>query len=132
MILAQAILTAVIALAVLWAILVAVLWIHRPSREIAGQTLRILPDVLGLIGRLASDSSTPRSAKLALVGLGLWIASPIDLIPDFIPVAGLLDDVVVVMLVLGWVGRRLGRAGLRSNWRGTDEGFEVLLALLRL
>ena len=61
-----------------------------------------------------------------------YLISPIDLIPDFIPVLGQSDDVVVAALVLRWSGRRIGVDRLRAHWSGSDEGFDVLRRMLGL
>jgi uncharacterized membrane protein YkvA (DUF1232 family) len=119
-----------VVLAVAWLLVIAFVWFHRPSRAAALEALRLLPDILGLGARLAADSSTPRAARIALAGLVVWLASPIDLIPEFIPVIGPLDDIVVAAIVLRWVGRRVGVEGLRAHWRGTDEGFERVKQLI--
>lgn len=60
----------------------------------------------------------------------VWIASPIDLLPEFLPVIGPLDDLVVTALVLRWVARRVGRPRLRELWPGPPEGFALLERLL--
>ena len=65
-----------------------------------------------------------------LVGLLAWILSPIDLIPEFIPGIGPLDDVVVSIVALRYVRRRVGVEDLRRRWRGTDAGFELLLRVI--
>lgn len=121
-----------VALLVLWAVALVVLWFHRPTRELVGPALRILPDVLRLVRRLLTDPQTPASVRVALVALGAWIASPIDLVPEFIPVLGPLDDLVVAAFVLRWVGRRVGLDRLRELWRGEPDGFAILVRLLRL
>jgi uncharacterized membrane protein YkvA (DUF1232 family) len=115
---------------VLWLAFLAVLWLHRPSRELAGAALRLPPDVLSLSRALVADPATPRSAKVALGALAIYLMSPIDLVPDFIPVVGSLDDVIVAGLVLRWVGRRIGRAELEAHWTGTQAGLSWLLRLL--
>jgi uncharacterized membrane protein YkvA (DUF1232 family) len=119
-------------LAVAWLVFVVVLWLHRPSREVAGQAIRIVPDVVRLGRALMTDGETPTNAKVAVLGMLIYLLSPIDLIPDFIPGLGQLDDVVVVALVLRWTGRRVGIEGLRRHWFGTDDGFGVLLRMLGL
>jgi uncharacterized membrane protein YkvA (DUF1232 family) len=55
---------------------------------------------------------------------------PFDLVPDFLPVIGQLDDLVVVVLVLRWVGRRIGQDRLRELWTGSDDGWRLLARLL--
>jgi uncharacterized membrane protein YkvA (DUF1232 family) len=118
--------------ALIWLLLVLILWLHRPSRELAGPAMRLLPDVLRLIGRLLADPTTPRSVRAALLFLGAWLAFPIDLIPDFIPGLGQLDDLVVAAIVLRWVGRRLGPERIEASWPGTPQSYDLLLRLLRL
>lgn len=118
--------------AIVWLLLVLVLWLHRPSRELAGPALRLLPDVLRLIGRLLADPATPRSVRAALLFLGAWLAFPIDLIPDFIPGLGQLDDLVVAAIVLRWVGRRLGADRLHADWPGTPQSYDLLMRLIGL
>jgi uncharacterized membrane protein YkvA (DUF1232 family) len=120
---------ALIAVAV-WALVVFLVWRLAPSKATALDLVRLLPDVLRLAAGLARDPSTPRSCRIALAGLAIWIASPIDLIPEFIPVAGPLDDIVVAAIVLRWVGRRVGEEPLRAHWPGSPEGFELVRRLL--
>jgi uncharacterized membrane protein YkvA (DUF1232 family) len=69
---------------------------------------------------------------VALAGLAVRLASPIDPIPEFLPVIGPLDDIVVTAIVLRWVGRLVGEQGLRAHWPGSDDGFGLLLRLLGL
>jgi uncharacterized membrane protein YkvA (DUF1232 family) len=124
------ILIVVLIVLAIWAVLVVAVWRLAPSQTSAMDVVRLLPDVLRLAARLARDPTTPRSSRLALTGLAVWIASPIDLIPEFIPVIGPLDDIVVAAIVLRWVGRRVGEDALRSHWPGTPEGFALVLRLL--
>jgi uncharacterized protein (TIGR03382 family) len=109
-----------------WAVLIALLWIFRPRDVALGELLRVIPDVVRLVRRLLGDRAVPLSAKVALVVLLAWLISPIDLIPEFIPVLGPLDDVVVAVLILRYVRRRVGLDGLRSRWPGTPDGFALL------
>ena len=113
-----------------WAVAVAVIWLHRPSRELAMPALRLLPDLLRLVRRLLADPKTPAGVRLALAGLLIWIVSPIDLLPEFLPGIGPLDDIVVAVLVLRWTARRLGRERLRDEWPGTPESFALLERVL--
>jgi uncharacterized membrane protein YkvA (DUF1232 family) len=120
----------VIGLVLLWIVLLAVLWLARPRGAKLEELLRIVPDVLRLVRGLVVDGSVPGRVRVALVVLLVWLISPIDLIPEFIPVLGPLDDVVVAVLVLRYVRRRLGDDELRRRWSGTPEGFERLLSVL--
>src|SRR5215218_5082662 len=92
-----------------WLLFAFVLWLHRPSRERSAVVVRLLPDLVRLTYRLARDGETPRRYRLGLVALGLYLASPIDLIPDLLPAIGALDDVILAGVVLRWVGRGVGR-----------------------
>ena len=121
---------AMILIAIVWLLFVAALWLHRPSRELAGSTFRLVPDLIRLVRALLADRDTPRSVKVALVGLLVYLLSPIDLVPDFFPVIGSLDDLIVSAVVLRWAGRRVGIVGLQAHWSGSPEGFAVLLRLL--
>lgn len=109
-----------------WAILIGLLWMFRPRDVRLGELLRIVPDVVRLVRRLLGDRAVPLSAKVALVVLLAWLISPIDLIPEFIPILGPLDDVVVAVLVLRYVRRTVGLEGLRSRWPGSPDGFALL------
>jgi uncharacterized membrane protein YkvA (DUF1232 family) len=113
-----------------WVVLVALLWAFRPRDARLGDLLRIIPDLLRLVRNLLGDRAVPLGAKVALVGLLAWLINPIDLIPEFIPILGPLDDVVVAVLVLRYVRRRVGLEELRRRWPGTPEGFALLRPML--
>jgi uncharacterized membrane protein YkvA (DUF1232 family) len=113
-----------------WALFILVLWLVRPRDVGLGELVRLVPDVLRLVRDLLVDGTTPLPVRLALAGLLAWLISPIDLIPEFIPVLGPLDDVVVAVLVLRYVRRRLGADELRRRWRGTPDGFALLTGVL--
>jgi uncharacterized membrane protein YkvA (DUF1232 family) len=120
----------VVALLVLWAGVLLLLWLTRPRGLATRDLLRVLPDVLRLGRSIVADRSVPLDVRLALIGALVWIVSPIDLIPEFIPVIGPLDDVVVAILVLRYAGRRLGIEELRRRWSGSDDGFRMVSRLL--
>jgi uncharacterized membrane protein YkvA (DUF1232 family) len=126
------ILAVIAAFVAIWLVLVAIIWLHRPSRDLALPALRALPDIVRLARNLLADPRTPRSQKAALVVLMVWIVSPIDLIPEFLPGIGPLDDIVVAAVILRWVGRRAGPDRLRALWPGTPDGFALVARLLRL
>ncbi|HLA65131.1 MAG TPA: YkvA family protein, partial [Candidatus Saccharimonadales bacterium] len=100
----------------LWSILIGVLWMLRPRDVGLGELLRVIPDIARLVRRLLGDHTVPMGPKVALGVLLVWLISPIDLIPEFIPVLGPLDDVVVAVLVLRYVRRKVGLEELRSRW----------------
>ena len=120
----------VVGLVAAWTLFILVLWIFRPRDIGLGELVRLVPDVLRLVRDLLADGTTPLPVRLALAGLLVWLISPIDLIPDFIPVLGPLDDVVVAVLVLRFVRRRLGAEALRLRWRGTPDGWALLTGVL--
>ncbi|WP_030456687.1 YkvA family protein [Herbidospora cretacea] len=119
----------VAALALTWLILVATLAFLRPRGGLLREALRVLPDVLRLIRRLAADRDLPRGVRVRLGLLLVYLAVPIDLIPDFVPVLGYADDAIVVVAVLRSVVRRAGLPAVRAHWPGTDDGFEVVRRL---
>lgn len=113
-----------------WVLFIGLLWVLRPRHVRLGEAVRILPDLLRLVRSLIADGSAPFMVRAALVGLLAWLLNPVDLIPEFIPVVGPLDDVVVAVLVLRYVRRRLGSAELRRRWPGSRAGFDLLSAIL--
>lgn len=118
--------TIVLGLVAAWLALLLLLWLIRPRGVGARDLARLVPDILRLVRDLVTDPSTPRSVRIALVVLLVWLISPIDLVPEFIPVLGPLDDVIVAVVILRFVRRRLGEDELRRRWRGTDEGWRLL------
>lgn len=117
----------------LWAVLVAALVVvsrRHDDPTTFKDALRLLPDVLRLLRRLAADPTLPRGVRWRL-GLTLaYLALPIDLVPDMIPVVGYADDVVVVALVLRSVVRAAGPEALDRHWPGTPPGLATLKRLL--
>lgn len=94
------------------------------ARAVAG----FVPDCAVMIGRLARDPETPRLIRIALLGLAAYLVSPIDLVPDFIPVAGQLDDAILVVLALGFLVRSRGIDAVRAAWPGPESSLRVVLA----
>lgn len=120
----------VVALVVLWAALLVLFWVLRPKDVPVREILGAVPDVLRLIRSVIADRSVPLDVRVVLVGLLAWIVSPIDLIPEFIPVLGPLDDVVVAVVALRYVRRRVGVEDLRRRWSGTEAGFALVLRVI--
>lgn len=88
---------------------------------------RLVPDCFVLARGLLGDSEVPVKCKLALVGLVAYLASPIDLVPDFLPVVGVLDDAILVALTLRWIVRTAGPHRVTRHWRGTPQGLRLVL-----
>lgn len=120
----------VVALVALWAVLLALFWALRPKGVTVRDIIGVIPDVLRLLRSVIGDRSTPLDMRLVLIGLMAWILSPIDLIPEFIPVLGPLDDVVVAVAAMRHVRRRVGTDELRRRWVGTDDGFALLVRVI--
>jgi uncharacterized membrane protein YkvA (DUF1232 family) len=118
-----------VSLAALWLLLVLALAARRPSKERIVEALRLLPDVLRLVRRLAADPELPRSLRVRLWLLLAYLALPFDLIPDFLPVVGYADDAVIVAWTLRGVVRRAGTPALERHWPGSPEGLAVVRRL---
>jgi uncharacterized membrane protein YkvA (DUF1232 family) len=119
-------------LLLLWVLLMVVLWMTKPDELRLRELLRLLPDVLRLVRRLAADGTLPRGVRVRLWLLLAYLALPIDLVPDFIPVLGYADDAIVVALVLRAVARRAGSDAVTRQWPGTADGLAALRRLARL
>lgn len=115
-----------------WLALMAVLWRACPDDVRLRELLRLLPDVLRLVHRLAGDGTLPRGVRVRLWLLLAYLALPVDLVPDFVPVLGHVDDAVMVVLVLRSVVRRAGAAAIARHWPGTDDGLAALRRASRL
>jgi uncharacterized membrane protein YkvA (DUF1232 family) len=120
----------ILALVAAWIVLLVVLWLIRPRDVRAVELVRLVPDLLRLVRDLLLDRSAPTGVRVVLVVLLAWLVSPIDLIPEFIPVLGPLDDVIVAVVVLRYVRQRFGAEELRRRWRGSPEGWALVKRLL--
>ncbi len=94
--------------------------------------LRALPDLARLIARLAVDPTLPRAAKLALAAAVLYLASPVDLVPDFLPLVGYLDDLVLAAVLLDGLLNFVDRGLLLRYWPGTPESLDRLARIAHL
>jgi uncharacterized membrane protein YkvA (DUF1232 family) len=88
-----------------------------------------VPDCVVLFARLARDPRLSRRHKWLLVGLVGYLSLPFDLIPDFIPVAGAMDDAILVAIVLRTVFRSAGPDLVRQHWPGPQPSLDVMLRL---
>jgi uncharacterized membrane protein YkvA (DUF1232 family) len=116
--------------AAVWVAVLVLFWVLRPKDVAVREVLAIVPDVLRLLRSLIGDPSAPVDVRIVLVGLVAWIISPIDLIPEFIPVLGPIDDIVVAVVAMRFVRRRMGVEDLRRRWSGSPGGFELLLRVI--
>jgi uncharacterized membrane protein YkvA (DUF1232 family) len=111
-----------------YALVVAVLALtgrRAQARAIGG----FVPDCAVMFARLARDSHVPRARRLVLVVLAAYLASPIDLVPDFVPIAGQVDDALLMIAALRWLARGAGPALLERHWPGPQASLAVLLRL---
>ncbi len=88
-----------------------------------------VPDCVVLFSRLARDRRVPRRHKWLLVALVGYLSLPFDLVPDFIPVAGALDDAILVAIVLRIVFRKAGPELVREHWPGPQRSLDLMLRL---
>ena len=93
--------------------------------------LRILPRLAGMLAALMADRAVPRRAKLLLAALAVYLVTPLDLIPDFIPILGWLDDAVLVALVLERLVEVVGRPLLLTHWPFDVASLDATLATAR-
>jgi uncharacterized membrane protein YkvA (DUF1232 family) len=117
-------------LIVLWAALLVLFFALRPKGVPIREIIGVVPDVLRLLRSIVGDRSAPPDVRVVLIGLIAWILSPIDLIPEFIPILGPFDDVVVAVVALRYVRRRIGIDDLHGRWSGTPEGFALLVRVI--
>ena len=119
-------------LVMLWLILVGLLWWQQrrqPGGASLRDLLRLAPDVVRLLTRLIRDRTVPTGVRIWLGVLVVYLVSPIDLIPDFIPVIGYADDAIIVAIALRFATRRAGADAIERHWPGTPEGLRAVLRL---
>ena len=120
---------AVAVMAVSWLVLIVLA--KRLPEGTAKELARFLPACVTTVRTLRSNPAVPRRAKVALAVAGLWVLSPIDLIPEFLPVIGPLDDVVVVALAFRYAARQVPRDVLLDAWPGDRRIVERLIGPAR-
>lgn len=121
-----------VAFVVVWVVLVIALYVLARKEDdptTLRDVLRLVPDVVRLVRRLSADPALPRSVRWRLSALLLYLVSPIDLIPDFIPIVGYADDAVIVALALRSVVRAAGPEALDRHWPGTPQGLAAVKRL---
>ncbi len=122
-------------LLLLWLVLLIGLWVsrrHTTDRTVLRDALRLLPDVIRLLRRLAADADLTRGVRIRLWLLLAYLLIPIDLVPDFIPVLGYADDAIIIALALRSVARHSGPDALVRHWPGTPDGLRIVRQLAGL
>ncbi len=119
-----------LALVVLWLVAVLVL-LFLGRKTLARELITLLPNLVRLFRGLLGDERVPRSSKALLLLGAAWLASPIDLIPEFLPGIGAIDDAVVAGLVLRHVVKRAGPDVVKDHWRGDPRTLSMLLRVAR-
>jgi uncharacterized membrane protein YkvA (DUF1232 family) len=115
-----------VAIILAWVALVVLILLRRPDDMTAGDIARLLPDTARLARRLATDRRVPRSGRVPAWLLVAYLAMPFDLVPDFVPVIGQLDDVVLVFIVLRRLLRAAGPDVVADRWPGSPDGLAML------
>lgn len=122
----RSLLVAVACVVAVWVLAILVL-VSLGRRSQARELANLLPNLVLLFRGLLADPRVPRSSKVWLWFALVWCISPIDLIPEFVPVAGPLDDAIVAALVLRHVVRRTDRAVLADHWRGDPATLDAII-----
>jgi len=125
------ILTVVVGILLAWLALAATLALAaRGQGGVAKEAVRLLPDLVRLVKRLATDGAVPLRARAAVWAAIAYVAFPLDVVPDVVPLVGFTDDVLVVVLALRSVVRHSGASVLAERWPGSDDGLLVLWRVL--
>jgi uncharacterized membrane protein YkvA (DUF1232 family) len=105
---------------------------RHPETLTMMDALRLMPDLLRLLRRLAADRSVPAAVRGGLLLLLAYLLFPIDLVPDFLPLIGYADDILLVALVLRFTVRRAGAGAVARHWPGSPQGLAVIRGLAGL
>ncbi len=111
-------------------VIAAVVLVVVGRAVLARELTLLLPNLVRLFAGLLRDRRVPLRAKIVLAVASVWLASPIDLIPEFIPIAGSFDDAIVAALALRFVLRTTDGAVVREHWRGDPATLERLLRIV--
>jgi uncharacterized membrane protein YkvA (DUF1232 family) len=96
------------------------------------ELLRALPNLVRLTAKLAADPLLPRAAKIALAAAMVYLASPVDLVPDFLPVLGYLDDLLLAAVLVDGLLNYVDRALVLRYWPGSPDSLERLARAARM
>jgi uncharacterized membrane protein YkvA (DUF1232 family) len=104
--------------------------VDEKTKEIVKEAILAIPNLVRLLWRLQRDPRVPVKAKLALPAVIAYVISPIDLIPDFIPFAGQVDDVYLIIIVLRWIMQEAGEEVVYEYWSGDKRTLNLILTAL--
>ena len=102
----------------------------KSAKEIVKEVIFAIPNLLRLLWRLETDPRVPVKAKLALPAVIVYVVSPIDFVPDFIPFAGQVDDVYLVIITLRWIMKVAGEEVVYECWPGDRRTLDFILNAL--
>lgn len=106
--------------------------ITSDSEKLAKELIMLIPNLLKLLYRLVNDSRVPRQNKMLLGAAIVYVISPVDIIPDFIPILGQLDDLLVVALVLKGLFDAAGKEVVLEHWDGPEGLLGIIESILNL
>lgn len=98
----------------------------RSRQEILREAVLLVPNLAKLLYRLLKDKRVPRKRRLAMTLVGAYVASPIDLVPDFVPVLGSIDDLLVLAFAVDYLIKASPPEVVEENWDGTEDGLELV------
>jgi uncharacterized membrane protein YkvA (DUF1232 family) len=101
----------------------------RSRQEILKETVLLVPNLSKLLFRLLRDRRVPRKRRLAMTVVAAYVASPIDLVPDFIPVLGTLDDLVVLAFAVDYLLHAAPPGVVEEHWDGSEDALELVRGL---
>ncbi|HEY7564178.1 MAG TPA: DUF1232 domain-containing protein [Acidimicrobiia bacterium] len=100
------------------------------ARQLARDVVLLLPNLIKLLGRLLKDPRVPRRSKIVVGAVVAYVLSPIDLLPEFIPIAGVLDDVFLVIFALNHLIERAGEEVVVEHWDGPQDILSLIRSML--
>ncbi|MDJ0664509.1 MAG: YkvA family protein [Acidimicrobiia bacterium] len=101
----------------------------RSRQEVIAEALLLLPNLGKLLFRLLRDPRVPRNRRWVMAAVGAYLASPIDLIPDFVPVLGTVDDLLVMAFGIDYLLKASPPEVVIEHWDGSEDGLELVRGL---
>lgn len=98
----------------------------RSRREILAEGVLLVPNLAKLLYRLLRDQRVPRKRKLPMAVVGVYVASPIDVVPDFVPVLGSVDDLLILAFAVDYLLRASPPEVIEEHWDGSQDGLELV------